>query len=71
MSKCHGRSLPLFSGAQAGAFSGSSGGGGGGGCFISATNFKPLLTHLAWLILLNVGLLFLGTWSIKKIIKRR
>jgi subtilisin family serine protease len=60
-----------FSGAQAGAFSGASGGGGGGGCFISAANFKPLLTHLAWLILLNVGLLFLGTWSIKKIIKRR
>jgi hypothetical protein len=66
-----------FSGAQAGTFSaGSSGGGGGGGggggiCFITAAAHGSLIKHLLFYALLSLALLSLGTYSIKKIIRKQ
>ena len=61
-----------FSGAQAGAFSGGGGGGGGGGgCFITAASQNPVIKHLLFYALLNLALIGLGTYSIKKIIRKQ
>jgi hypothetical protein len=61
-----------FSGAQAGALSGGGGGGGagGGGCFITAASHSPVIKHLLFYVLLNLALIGLGTYSIKKIVKK-
>jgi hypothetical protein len=66
-----------FSGAQAGTFSagggGGSGGGGGGGsiCFITAAAHGSLTEHLLFYALLSLALICLGTYSIKKIIRKQ
>jgi hypothetical protein len=67
-----------FSGAQAGTFSaaggGSGGGGGGGGggvCFITAAAHGSLIKHLLFYALFNLALIGLGTYSIKKIIRKQ
>jgi hypothetical protein len=61
-----------FSGAQAGAFSGGGGGGGGGGgCFITAASHGPLIKHVLFYAVLNLILIGLGTYGIKKIIKKQ
>jgi hypothetical protein len=61
-----------FSGAQAGTFSAaaSGGGGGGGGCFISTAACGSVLKHLLFYVLINLGLIVLGSYSLKKIIKK-
>jgi subtilisin family serine protease len=59
-----------FSAAQAGLFSGTSGGGGGGGgCFISSTAYNPVIKHLIFYFVLNLVLVGLGTYGVKKIIR--
>ena len=58
-----------FSGAQAGSFSG--GGGGGGGCFITAASHGALIKHVLFYILFNLALIGLGTYTIKKIIRKQ
>ncbi len=64
-----------FSGAQAGSFSAGSSsggsGGGGGGCFITAASHSPLIKHVLFYVLLNLALIGLGTYSIKKIIRKQ
>ncbi|MBW2489166.1 MAG: hypothetical protein JRE72_17220, partial [Deltaproteobacteria bacterium] len=63
-----------FSGAQAGTFSaigGGGGGGGGGGCFISAAGYNSLLKHLLFYVLFNLALIGLGSYGIKKIIRKQ
>jgi hypothetical protein len=63
-----------FSGAQAGSFSaggGAGGGGGGGGCFITAASHGPVIKHVLFYVLLNLALIGLGTYSIKKIIRKQ
>ena len=65
-----------FSGAQAGTFSaggggGSGGGGGGGACFITAAAHGSLTEHLLLYALLSLALIGLGTYSIKKIIRKQ
>jgi hypothetical protein len=63
-----------FSGAQAGVFSGGAGGGGGGGggggCFITAASHSPVIKHLLFYVLLNLALIGLGIFSIKKLLGR-
>ncbi len=59
-----------FSGAQAGTFSAAGGGGGGGGCFITAASQGALIKHLLFYVVLNLVLIGLGTYGIKKIIRR-
>jgi subtilisin family serine protease len=63
-----------FSGAQAGVFSGGAGGGGGGGggggCFITAASQNPVIKHLLFYVLLNLALIGLGIFSIKKLLGR-
>ena len=61
-----------FSGVQAGAFSSGGGGGGagGGGCFITAASHGPLIKHVLFYVLLNLALIGLGIYSIKKIIRK-
>ncbi len=59
-----------FSGAQAGSFAGGAGGG-GGGCFISAASHGSLIKHMFLYILINLALIGLGTYSIKKITKKK
>ncbi len=62
-----------FSGAMAGSFSGvggGGGGGGGGGCFITAASHGPLIKHVLFYAVLNLILIVLGTYGIKKIIKK-
>jgi subtilisin family serine protease len=67
-----------FSGAQAGTFSaasstGGGGGGGGGGsiCFITAAAHGLLTEHRLFYALFNLVLIGLGTYSIKKIIRKQ
>jgi hypothetical protein len=61
-----------FSGAQAGTFSAiGGGGGGGGGCFISAAGYNSLLKHLLFYVLFNLALIGLGSYGIKKIIRKQ
>jgi hypothetical protein len=59
-----------FSGAQAGSFTGG-GGGGGGGCFISAASHGSLIKHVFFYILINLALIGLGSYGIKKIIRKK
>jgi hypothetical protein len=66
-----------FSGAQAGSFSdvgggiGGGGGGGGGGCFISSAAYDSLLKHLLFYFLFNLALIGLGSYGLKKIIRKQ
>jgi hypothetical protein len=67
-----------FSGAMAGFFSGvggggegGGGGGGGGGCFITAVSHGPLIKHVLFYAVLNLILIGLGTYGIKKIIRKQ
>jgi subtilisin family serine protease len=61
-----------FSGAQAGSFSaGGGGGGGGGGCFITAASHGPLIKHVLFYVVLNLVFIGLGSYGIKKIIKKQ
>ena len=66
-----------FSGAQAGLFSGGGGGGsgggggGGGGCFIDAASHGSLIKHLFFYLVLNLVLVGVGIYGIKKISKRK
>jgi hypothetical protein len=63
-----------FSGAQAGTFSaigGGGGGGGGGGCFITAAAHGSLIKHVLFYVLLNLVLIGLGMYSLKRITRRR
>jgi hypothetical protein len=55
-----------FSAAQAGSFSGAGGGGGGGGCFISATSQGSLIKNVFFYAVINLALIGLGIYSIKK-----
>jgi subtilisin family serine protease len=57
-----------FSGAQAGTFSPPGGGGGGGGCFISAAARGSVLKHVLLYVLINLALIALGSYGLKKII---
>ena len=64
-----------FSGAQAGSFSAISGagdgGGGGGGCFISSAAYNRVIKHLIFYFVINLVLIGLGAYGVKKIIRRK
>jgi hypothetical protein len=67
-----------FSGAQAGSFSAGGGGGGGGGgsgggggCFITAASYGPVIKHVLFYVLLNLALIGLSIYGLKKLVRRQ